>query len=155
MCTIKTVQEYWKIPKRSIFTVNQINKKIFPNYHSAKHFLKYPRQWFSQSPPRCTQQFKAAASGKARIAAQQGELASGRAPGRDINLIFYFMLSLSYVTFFLHFSHFLTKVALSLSNFLSISSNPICKILPLVEHQKKIFSLSWASLSFLGPLLKS
>ena len=50
------------------------------------------------SPPRCTQQFKAAASGKTRIAAQQGELASGRAPGRDLNLIFYFMLSLSYVT---------------------------------------------------------
>ena len=49
------------------------------------------------------------------------------------------MLSLSYVTFFLHFSHFLTKVALSLSNFLSISSNPICNILPLVEHQLSIF----------------
>ena len=34
---------------------------------------------------------------------------------------------------------FLTKVALSLSNFPSISSNPICNILPLVEHQLSIF----------------
>ena len=56
------------------------------------------------SPPRCTQQFKAVASGRARIAAQQGELASGRAPGRDLNLIFYFMLSLSYLTLFF-FAH--------------------------------------------------
>ena len=49
-CTIKTVQEYWKIPKRSIFTVNQINNKIFPNNGSAKHSKIYKEMIFSVSP---------------------------------------------------------------------------------------------------------
>ena len=77
-----------------------IQQKTFQNIQ-GNNFL---------SPPRCTQQFKAAASGKARIAAQQGELACGRAPGRDLNLFLCYLYLM--LLFFLHFSHVLTKVVL-------------------------------------------
>ena len=95
-----------------------IQQKTFQNIQ-GNNFL---------SPPRCTQQFKAAASGKARIAAQQGELASGRAPGRDLNLFLCYLYLM--LLFFLHFSHVLTKVVLlQISAFFLFSNFRKCILL--------------------------
>ena len=102
---------------------------------------KYTRQWFSQSPQvHSTVQSSCLREGKNRGTTRGTCLWESTRKRSKPYLLFYVIFILcSFIFSSPILWDFLTKVALSLSNFPSISSNPICNILPLVEHQLSIF----------------